>query len=292
MTGRKTRLVFLVCVMAGTAFAVEEDGRKKVEVRAAVGIFLPSLDTSYDSIYSPPFSGQTISSSATQTLSLTAARKAGLSLCFAYLPRERIGIQVLVDTFDTSIKGESSRHEVELDYIARQPPDYVPREFRTESARDWPDPEGNLKNVAFSGNLLLATRGERVRGAFSGGLSIFRTQATVRSLAYTSFWEGGHSVLFSETYELEFEVEPLTQLGLNFGGELSIALGPRVSLSIDGRYFYAPSKTANVRLTDIINIDEIILRDPIETVEKQMDPAPIEIDPSFFRLGFGLKLRF
>jgi len=291
----RTRSVLLLSLlaglMAGKVFAAEDEERKKVEVTAAVGVFLPSLDTAYDNTYSPPFSGRTLSGSAMQTLSLTAARKLGLSLGFAFLPRERIGIQVLFDAFDTSIEGESSPYRVDLDYITRQPPDYLPREVHIESARDWPDPEGRLANVAFSGNLLFAVGGETVRGSFSGGLSIFRARATVMSLAYTTFWEGGHSVLFSETYELEFEVEPATQLGLNFGGELSIALGSRVALSMDGRYFYAPSATADVRLTDIVNIDEIIVRDPIDTVERRMDLAAVGIDPSFFRVSFGVKLK-
>ena len=127
---------------------------------------------------------------------------------------------------------------------------------------------------------------------FSGGLTVFRTKVTVRSLGFTTLWMGGHSVLFLENYELEFAIEPTTRLGLNVGGELSIALGSQVSLFVDVRYYYSPTTKAEVSFTEILNLDEVIHREPIETIQEQMSPAAIEINPSFFRLSIGLKLRF
>ena len=73
---------------------------------------------------------------------------------------------------------------------------------------------------------------------------------------------------------------------------ISLTKVSEANLSIDGRYFYAPSTTTEVRLTDIVNVDEIILRESIDEVEQQVEPGPIEMEASFFRLGFGLKFLF
>ncbi len=208
------------------------------------------------------------------------------------MPAERVGIQVLLDTFETSLEGESSSYDVTLDYVSKPPPDYAPRQNRYTSSRYLPEPEGNTRNLVFSGNLVLTTGGGSTRGAFSGGLSVFRTKTSFSSLGFTTFWEGGHSVLFLENYELKAATEPTVRLGFNVGGELAVDLGPSVGLSIDGRYFHAASTNVDIQLTDILNLDEIIVREGLQDLQEQMSPGPVEIEPSFFRLSFGLKFRF
>lgn len=280
-------------LLPAAARAQERTGRPdRFEVTISLSIDRPLQDGTYETSYSPPFTPGAFSSSAGQALTLLAGRSTGLAAAFAYLPNGRIGVEALFNYFESSLAGANAPYEVFLRYTALLPPDYVPREFVYERSLQQRDTEGYLRNLSFSANTVVRVGDGPVSVQFSGGLSIFQIRGSAESLGYTKLWLGGHSVLFLEHYRMAFAVQPATALGLNLGAELDIALSDRLTLAIDGRYFYAPTSEAEVELTGIVNLDEVISVDPIPQIQQQMDLRPVEIDPSFLRLAFGLKVRW
>jgi hypothetical protein len=102
---------------------------------------------------------------------------------------------------------------------------------------------------------------------------------------------GGHSTSFYEDYLLSFEF-PANALGLDAGGFAEVDLGRRVSLRLDVRYCWGPEQDAEVTLREIVNADEVIRSAELEEIERGLAPAPVRLDPSFFRAALALTLRF
>jgi len=287
-------LLFGIAALAPVAVHAQGPAtdRPRFEVSVAFVSSSPRQDGTYSTSFVPPFDPSEHSGSAGQTVSLSLDRAAGFAVTAGYFPHPRYGLQVLVNRFESPFEGTNTPYEVLLVYIALQPPDYQPREYVYQRAQDWPDTEGALRSLSVSANAALRIGEGPVSAVVSGGPSVYRTGGEVQALGYTRLWLGGHSVLFLDESVVEIAVQPRTTLGFNAGGELVVALHGPLAVVFDGRYFYAPRSASDVRVTRILNFDEVISPESIEVIQEQMDLQPVQLDASFLRLGVGVKLRW
>lgn len=85
---------------------------------------------------------------------------------------------------------------------------------------------------------------------------------------------------------------PANTLGLDVGGFAEVDLGHRMGLRLDLRYCWGPKLDADVTLREIVNADEIVWSAELDDIQSGLAPAPVRIDPSFFRAALALTFRF
>lgn len=271
------------------AHAQQSSPAPRFEVSGSFALNGPRQDGVYTTAYTPPFRFVTYTGSAGQALTLDTGRVAGFAVAAAYFPHSRLGVQVIVNRLESDLAGENTPYGVSVQYVALYPPDYMPREVLYERDTAWPDTVGSMSNLSISANAAVRLVDGPVGVQVSGGPSIFRTRGSMQRLGYTELWLGGHSVLFLSEPEVALAIEPKTTLGFNAGGEVAVSMSRLVALAIDARYFYAPTSSSDVRVTRILNLDELIDADSIDVIQTQMDLQPVEFDASFFRLAMGVK---
>lgn len=284
----------MLTALTGATWAQPSGGNPHpaTEIWGGITLVFPTLDTTYSTAFSPPFDSGEHSGSAGQVLSLGGTRGPGVEGGFGYFPHRVFGFQVLVGYHCTDLQGTNGPYHVALRYVARQPPDYQPREYRYEQSTSWPDTEGRLKELIVSVNGAARwTAGRHAGGSVSGGLSYFNLRGEIQPLGSSIFWLGGHSVLFGETYKLAAAVGPASTMGLNVGGGIDLRFSSKLAMVVDYRYFRAGSMSLPVTVTEIVNQDEVIRTTAVDEIQRQLDPQPIEIRPSFSRLLIGVKLR-
>jgi hypothetical protein len=289
-------LSILSCLsFAPAAFAAPAD----VEIFGGLGFSWPALDSTFDASYVPSkvgginelFVTPDPRSEARQLLALQGEMGFGLGLGVNVYPHPVVGFQFLFDRFETDIEGENQPQEVHLvwDSIAFPSPDPVVREADIEIPLS--DTEGRLNELALSFNL--AARfgaGRPVSGSVSGGLTYFRFDAEAQPLAAMAGWLGGHAVLFTETYQMAYATSTSSVFGFNGGGSVDFALGAQAAVFADGRFFWARETEVEVASTEVVS--DPIVTVPVSQIDDFLDLPPLAIDPGFFRVLFGLKLRF
>jgi hypothetical protein len=290
------RISFLVCLsIAPLALAAPAD----VEIFGGLGFSWPALDSTFDASYVPSEVGSSNDlfvtpdprSQARQLLALQGKMGLELGLGLNVYPHRVVGFQFLLDRFETDIAGENQPQQVHLvwDSIAFPSPDPVVREADIEIPSG--DTEGRLSELALSFNLTARFgAGGPVSGSVSSGLTYFRFDASAQPLAAMAGYLGGHAVLFAETYEMAYATSTESAFGINAGGSVDLALGAHAAIFADGRFFWAPRTEAEVTLTEVVS--DPLLTVPVSQIDEFLDLPPLEIDPGFLRLLFGLKLRF
>lgn len=290
-------LVFVIAFLSAPAFVFPATD---VEIFGGFSLFQPAFDTTYDASYTPSkvtginqlFVTPDPRSDARQLLALSGKTSPGLGLGVNVYPHRVLGFQFLLDRANVDVVGENPSHDVHLvwDSIAFPSPDPVVRE--ASLSFDPSDTEGQLDELALSFNVT-ARFGDpgTVSGSVSSGLTYFRFDGMAEKLGAFAGYLGGHAVLFGDLYEMSYETAPTDAVGFNVGGSVDFALGtPRAALFVDGRYCWAPRTEADVTLTEIVS--ESIPSVTVSEIDSYLDPRPITIDPSFFRVLFGVKLRF
>ncbi len=269
-----------------------------VEIFGGLGIYWPALDATYDASYVPSkvssidqlFVTPDPRSEARQFLSLQGQRSAGLGLGLNVYPHRVVGFQFLLDRASLDVAGENENQEVDLvwDSIAFPSPDPVVRE--ASLSLEMPDTEGSLDELALSFNLVARFgEGRPVSGSVSSGLTYFRFDLEAQSLSALAGYLGGHAVLFTDVYEMAYSTETADVFGFNVGGSIDIALGSHAAIFADGRLLWAPAPSAPVSLTEILSPN--ITAVPISRIDEYLDPPPISIEPGFFRVLVGVKVR-
>ena len=279
---------------SSSSFAAPAD----VEIFGGLGFFRPALDTSHDAAYVPSkvtginqlFATPDPRSEARQSLALQGETGLGFGLGVNVYPHRVLGFQFLLDRSSVDVAGENAPHEVDLvwDSINFPSPEHVVREasFSFEAA----DTEGRLNELALSFNLAARFGAPgAVSGGVSGGLTYFRVDAEAERLGALAGWLGGHAVLFTELYEMSYSTSTTDALGFNVGGNVDFALGARAAIFVDGRYLWAPRTAAPVTLTEVVS--ENVVSVPVSSIDGYLELPPLSIDPGFFRVLFGVKLR-
>lgn len=284
---------FLVgLVVASTALA----GPADVEIFGGVSFLLPALDTVYEASYTPSrvtginrlFAEPDPRSHASQPLTLQGKTSPGLGFGLNVYPHSVVGFQFLFDRASVDIAGENAPHQVDLTYDTIDFPQPTPVTRQLHYSLDAPDTEGTLDEVALSFNASARFGvGHPVGGSVSGGLSYFRLHGEAERLAALAAWLGGHAVVFYENYEMSHALPDTDVIGFNLGGAIDVALGPHAALFADGRIFVAPKTDVDVDLEEFVSNNAVTV--PLERVEDYLSLPPMNIDPGYFRMLFGVK---
>jgi hypothetical protein len=161
-----------------------------------------------------------------------------------------------------------------------------------QQSTPWPNTTGSLTQTAIGLNgVVRFGRAAGVSATVSGGLTVHRFGGTVQPLAYTSFRLGGHSVLFQDDYRLSASFEPSTAVGWNGGGDVSIAMGPRVAFLVGYRYLGSAGQDTSLRPTAILNSDQVVSPQTIGEIANQLGPLHARLSLSGSRFLVGVKFR-
>lgn len=289
-------LTFTLAAFGATAQSTTEPPPRAwtIELWGAAGVELTSLSGQLVSSYVPTLRySDSGTGTAGQTLALDSGSSPAITLGIDFWPARNAGIRLSADWSETDVGGTSTPYDVRLEYEARQPPDYEPRRYVVERSTPWPDPDGELQRLtlALSG-LARWTASPRVSAILSGGITSTRVSGDVDSLGFSTFWLGGHSVLFSETYRVGTSLEPTWVTGLDLGVAIEYALGERTALVVGYRWLGGSTARVPVRVREVLNPEEIITAMPIEEIESQLDPGEVEIESSRSRVHVGIKVSF
>jgi len=259
----------------------------KFEVSTALSLEKSLLDTSYFSQFSPPFQPGPYLSKAEQKIYLQGKESVGFNVAFAYFPYEKLGFQFQLEYGKPKISGKNTPYNVSLEYTLNLPPNLQPQLFTYERTYAWPDTEGHLDQLCLSLNAVARLPvAKNLAINVSGGLSYFYIGGQAGSLGYSNFRLEGLS-LHSETYEVEYKLGTLQKLGLNLGAEFAWIIYGNLCFVTDLRFYGCPKTTASLELKSAG-----LISDPIDKVEAMMNLGDITINPSFYRINFGLKYLF
>ena len=300
-TGQPSSLAaggLLALLVAASPVSAEEAAAKAggppPSWRVIVGpsITLPAFDTPYTSRYSPPFEFVPHTSTATQVLSLAAGAGPGALVAFERALGRRVGLQVSAHYGEASLSDTAGHYDLSIRYTSRPPPSNDPVEVSLQRSEARPEAEGRLKTLALTLDVVAWTKvGSRGRLGVAAGPAWLRMKGRAESLVYTAYFLGGHSTLFSEDYLVSFEF-PARTLGLDAGGFAEVDLGAHAALRFDLRSFRGRERDAEVTLREIVNAGEVIRSAELADIERGLAPAPVRVDPSFFRAALALTLRF
>jgi len=299
MAGRTVVASGLLALLVAASPALPDepaakDGGAPPSWRVIVGpsFFLPAFGTTYASTYSPPFEYVTHASTARQAMPLDASAGPGVLLGVECALSRHVGLQLSAHYGEASVSGDPGQYDLSMRYTSRPPPSYEPVEVTLQRSEAQPAADGRLETLTVALDLVVwADLGSRARLGIAAGPAWLRTKGRAESLVYTAYHMGGHSTSFYQDYLVSFEF-PANALGLDVGGFAEADLGHRVGLRLDLRYVWGPERDADVTLREIVNPDEIIWSADLADIQNGLAPAPVPVDPSFFRAALALTLRF
>lgn len=261
--------------------------------RVIVGpsLFRPAFETTYVSTYAPPFEYVPHTSTATQTMPLDADAGPGVLLGVERALGRHVGLQLSAHYGGADISGTPGQYDQSMKYTSRPPPSYEPVEVSLQRSEAQPEAEGRLKTFALALDVVAWTDlGARGRLGVSAGPAWLYTKGQAERLVYTVYRMGGHSTSFYEDYLVSFEL-PSGTLGLDTGGFAEVDLSRRVGLRFDLRYWWGPEQDADVTLREIVNADAVVWNLTPDDIQAGLTPAPVRVDPSFFRASLALCIR-
>ena len=245
------------------------------------------------SSYSPPllFTSE-FTSHGGQTLALNANRGVGVEAGVNLFATPHLGVQILANRASTDLAGTNGPYALDLTYVSRQPPNFDPQTFTVRQSSPWPDTSGSLTQltIALNGVARVGTA-DRLNATISGGLSYYRLSGTAQPLGFTTFLLGGHSVLFSDEYHLAFSIDPTAVVGFNVGGEINIPLERRAAMVFGYRYLGGPMTDVPVRLTTILNADQVTNQETAASIAERLAPGPARVAVAGSRLLIAVKVR-
>ena len=249
------------------------------------------LATPYASRYAPPLPGFPHQSRAMQSLPLDASAGHGLELGVERTLGAHLAFQLLGKYATSDVTGEPGQYDVRLVYTSRPPPTNDPVVVESTRSEARPPATGELATWAVAVNLAAwLDAGSKARVGVSAGPAWIRAAGRAESLVYTAYSLGGHSVLFSEDHLVSFEF-PSGGLGLDGGAYLEADLGSNVGLRLDARYFWSPERDAEVTVLAVVNATEVQSLG-LGEIQAALAPAPVTVDPSFFRAAVSLVIHF
>jgi opacity protein-like surface antigen len=270
------------------------DPALSVELFGGVTAVFPRLEGSVSSTFSPLFLyGVSSSSTAEQTLAVSGRNAAGFEVGGNVFFTPHVGLQVRFEEARAALYGGNSPYVVHLRYVSRPPPSYTLVNNAFDQSYPWPDTTGQWRTMVLSFNPAVRARlGVRVSAEASAGLSYVRLSGSIEPLAFSQYWLGGHSVLFSSLYQLRADASPTNALGFNAGGGGSIAVSSRLALLADFRWLYCARQQVPLAIAQILNPGDITMIQDLETIRRAMAPAPgpLSVNPSRPRLMIGLRV--
>ena len=247
----------------------------------------PSLDTKYETRYSPSFGPGgpgVVDSTAGQSLTVHGSRAMGGEAGVGWSPDGRWFVRVSAARSAGDLAGANTPYSWSARITTSQPPSNLPQTFEVEQEIDWPDTEGRLRVSTLALGVARRWQGRRFCGGLSAGGALVRASGEVGRVGFTAFHLGGHSTFFTQEFEVEATLDPATVAGFHAGADLDVVLGTSWRLRLDYRYLGAADVSFAPRVTRIVNEDEILLDEPLSRIQSELGLDPLRLDLSSSRL--------
>jgi len=249
--------------------------QSRLELFGAIPIPVTHVEGTFTSDYVASLvnGGTAISGRAGQTLQVDGGRPLGWLAGANWLITPHAGVQVFVGRASHAINGTNAPHQLQLTYLARQPPDYVDRQYTYDREFDSPDTAGTYAMWRVATNGLWRVRRGGVDVTLSAGVLFSRLQGYVDQVSYFEFRLGGHSTLFYEEALARLRLSGGWHVGYNAGGEVAIPVATRVALIAGVRVMSAPGTSAVA--AELLNADQVIFSIPLERVQAHIGTPPV-----------------
>ena len=290
----KLALAMLALSVTAAAAQPVSTGAERLEVWAGFAATAPASGGSLVSDYAPLLvSGTDYSSHATQTLTVDTGWGHGIDVGANVFLSSWFGIQGAFVYSRAAISGAgNSDYLVGLRYVARQPPDYVPREYTTSRATAWPDTEGTMsyRSLCLGGVVRMRRAGGRISGTIAGGVRFSHLTADVRSVAYSEFRLGGHSTLFESRHSVAVSTADSDTLVRPYiGGDVSIRMTRHVA-AFGGIRAELGSQTDVAAAPDaLVDPNESTFPPEISEVQRVMALPPVRLPTARWHFLAGIK---
>lgn len=264
-----------------------------VEVSFGSGVALPVRDYTYDSQYVPPFPFVEHTGRAFQSLTLDPSLSPIIWGGISWLPNGRAGLEVRVDWRRTPLGGANTPYDVAVEYTARQPPDFVPRQFTFERTYEWPDTDGHLQQFTAAAAFVVHAGqpdGAGVRLSAGGGITTLSGE--FEPLGYTVFHLGGHSTIFADELQATMTLDSKTTFGVSLGAEAHAPIGEHAAFVGGVRIFVPRTMDVPVLAKGILNPEQALRDVPVSEIQDALAPVALHIRPVTFDLTAGLSVRF
>ena len=242
------------------------------------------------STYSPPlFLGSEFTSSGGQTLTLNSDGGIGFEGGLNLFTPAPFGVQILFDRVSSGVSGVNGPYTVALTYVSR-PPNSEPQTVHLQQSVAWPDTTGSGTRTSLAVNgVVRLGRANAVNATLSAGVAWLRLAGTAKPLAYTTFRLGGHSVLFSDEYHLAGALQPTNTIGFDAAADINIPIASRMAAVFGIRYLRAPMVDVPVRVSTVLNADQVINEMTAADIAQQFAPGPARTHVTASRVVVGLK---
>ncbi len=272
---------------------VAQEKPKAVELVFFYGLNSRGFSSDYLHQYSPPFEPGEALSSASHYQQFESTKSRGGAVSLGIFPGRYFGVELSYFHQCSPLAGTSSDYEVFLRYTSRPPPSYDPIEMSLHRTHPWPAPHGYLDLKILTLNPALRfSSGRRWQLGLSAGLASFFLKGELGPVAFTRFWLGGHSVLFSEEYKLLVRFIPNHQLGWYGAVSVSAGFAAGIGLTLDLRYYRSPVIPLKLEAADYDKDYEQQGIEPLTKMGPHLGLSRVLFRPNFLSLKLGLKLSF
>jgi hypothetical protein len=283
---------WLTCLMLVAAWRAPAQAQT-VEVAGGSGLSSGKGEGSFASSYAPPFPFVEHTGLASQEVT---AERDGAPVMWASLtwfPAAHVGLEGRVDYRRSGLHGANGPYVVSMTYIARQPPDFIAREYSYDSSAGWPETSGHAGQLNATAAVVLRLgepKGPTLRLLAGGGITNIRGR--FEPAGYSTFSLGGHSVLVVDEHRLSMRLGPATTIGLATGAELHVPAGGHVALLVGWRLFVPREMELAVTVDGLAESDQGINTLQFDDVQRTLAPSPLRWRPVTSDLAAGLAVRF
>jgi hypothetical protein len=288
-------LVITVAWAGAAAAQPAGSGPGRVSVWAGATVTAGSSGGVLPTDYAPVLQGaDSYTSHATQQLSVNLASGLGVDLGADIYFSRRVGLELGLAVQRATVTGSgNSDYVVHLQYVSRQPPDYVPREYTTDTATPWPDTTGSASSTSVQIGLAARAggQGSRVEGTVSGGLSLCRVDARIESVAYTAFWMGGHATLFSSQHRVAVDTSESGWFARPYlSGDVGVRVAGRTSLVGGVRVVLGSTPELAVRPDHLVDPGEGVSPPDLTEVQRVLAMGPLDLVQPRWRVVAGVRI--
>jgi hypothetical protein len=210
-----------------------------------------------------------------------------------WFPARHAGVEAWIGRDMGEAEATSSPYHTTLTYIARQPPDHLPRTYEYDRATDWPPVTLEVRRwTAGLNGVWRPVVSPGVAWSVSGGLAWVRLSGDAAPLGFTTFSLGGHSVLFPNEYRLTVALDPATAWRANAGTTVDVRLASRLALVLGARAVVGPDRDLRLRVTGVDRSQAGFEPPSNAEIDDALAGSGARVSTRSFRALAGLKLLF
>lgn len=228
---------------------------------------------------------------ASQVLSLDPATGRGVEFGVNLFPARSVGMQAFVSYAGADVGGINSPYEIDVRYTSRPPPDNMPTPVQVRRSLAWPDTTGRLRQWTLGVGPAVRWRRSPATFVASGGLAWARVSGEAEPLGFTTFWLGGHSVLFSEDVRLRASLGPATSVGGYLGAALGVDLARHLALTASVRLLLVGEVDVAARIDAIVDATGGLTSPEPGDIDRIVAPGPARLTPQRLSVAIGITIR-